>query len=496
MIAHLTLAALLSVAPTNEQVLRAVHQNFERVGRATPPEDAALSRAAGQIARDALTVGVANAASLVGVTAAVSTNGGWDPSPKAVVIRSAPDELLLLLEKHELGGEPASLVGVAIEQDQNRAAVAVLIAHRQVDLERFPRTLPRPALDTKRLCGALRAPLTTAELFITRPGGEVDRGEMTNTKGRVCAPLAFPTAGRHTVELLAKGPRGPQVAALFFVDVGDVGDAQAEAVLAEPSSDADARAQLLVRINALRLRMGAGALLPDPLLERVAQAWAERLAAQNFFTHVAPDGSDLKGRLLESGYHFATAGENLSLDRGPLAAHFGIEHSPGHRRNLLEKAHQRLGIGLALRADGLTVLVEVLAQPAAQQEPAVVADPVSAAYQAIAGLRASRKLRALTPHPLLEALAQQHARAALEADTLKPQLAGRPGLHDQVFETVAEAKAVAIDVFIADSPTRIAESKNLTSATNALIGVGIVRGDSAHYGNDKYWIVVVYAAPN
>jgi uncharacterized protein YkwD len=314
---------------------------------------------------------------------------------------------------------------------------------------------------------------------------------MTPQMNGLCAALTFPSTGRHTVEVLARGPRGPEVAALFFVDVGQVDD-DGEAWVDEPKTDAEARARLLVRINALRLELGLAPLAADAALDAIAQAWAERLAHENFFSHVAPDGSDLKGRLTAGGYRFASAGENLGVASGPLAAHFGIEHSPGHRKTLLEASHRKLGVGLARRADGLTVVVEVLATPPVATEAS--ADPLKAAYAAIAAERARKGLPPLQTSAALEGLAQAHARAALAAQLPKAELPGQPNLHERAFALLDEAQAVSVDVFVSDAPDRIVDSKNLAEARNTHVGVGLVHGKSQKCGDERYWIVVIYAA--
>jgi hypothetical protein len=97
---------------------------------------------------------------------------------------------------------------------------------------------------------------------------------------------------------------------------------------------------------------------------------------------------------------------------------------------------------------------------------------------------------------MLEALAQQHARDALDAQIPKAALPGRKRLHDLVFESVEAAKTVSVDVFVAQSPRLIVESKNLLGPQGTMVGVGVARGDSAKYGNGRYWIVVIYAGPN
>lgn len=494
----LLLLSLLAAAPTRGDLERTVRDRFEAVGRTSPPIDATLSRAADELARRALAHGVENAASLLHVTAALSRQRGWDPNPVVVALRASSDVLGAELQKQDLGSEPTTHVGVGLAVGPERSAAIILLARRRIELAPFPRAFPKPVL-SQRLCGVLAEGLDSAELFITRPQGAVERIPMpvpSGVEGPVsadsrCASLDFSTPGRHAVEVLASGARGPEVAALFFVDVGAV-RAEAEDALPEPKDAQSARAVLLLRINALRLQMGLVPVQPDAELEAVAQAWAQRLADENFFSHVAPDGATLKQRLTNSGYKFSAAGENLGLSSGPLAAHFGIEHSPGHRNNLLEPGHRRLGLGLATRSDGLQVLVEVLAAPLQIAEEK---DPLASVYASIAAERKRRKLPALATSAVLEGLAQAHVREALAKDLPKADLPGRPRLHQRAFELVEELSAVSVDVLVADAPRLGSESKNLATAGNRLVGVGLVKGDSPRFGPGRYWIVVIYGVP-
>lgn len=484
----------LAAAPSDEGLLSAVRNRFERAGRQAPAEEPALSRAARELAVRALHRGVGEAGGLLSVTRAVSYSGGWDPNPVAVMVRGDIDEVAAGIEKQLVTDEPVSWVGVGQAQEKNLAAAVVLLAFRSVDLLPFPRRFRSPPPLPQRLCGRLRAPLETAEVFVTRPGGDVDRSAFDATPdGLRCASLPLGQPGRHTVEILARGPQGPVVAALFFAEIG-ASPVESEEYFVEPATDADARVQLLAKINRLRIHMGAQALLQDASLDAVAQNWANRLAEQGFFSHVAPDGGDLPRRLREAGYSFVSAGENLGLAPGPLAAHFGLEHSPGHRSNLLDPKHRALGLGLARRSDGLTVLVEVFALPKA---PATqnAGDARAKVYQALDAERSKRGLRALAPHAVLEALAQAHAESALAAGAPKADLPDRPSLHQKVFEQLEEVSEAAVDVVIADDLELIATStKNLARPANSLVGVGVSRGTAAKFSDARYWIVVIYAA--
>lgn len=344
----LGLTLLLLAAPPDPASLarKAVVDQFERKGRSNPLDDAALDQAAKELAQKALDTSAAEAADLLTLTAALSRAGGFDPTPRALLLKGSPAEepLKSLRARGDLADEPVTHLGVGAAQRGDKVALCVLLAERRAEVEAFPRHLgshPKP----ERLCATLKDGYQSADLFVTRPDGEVEKQPMRHDKAsqRVCADVALGGDGRYTVELLARGEFGPQVAALFFVQVGAKATLDAAASFQEPTQPDEAKARLTLAINNLRKGFGFSPLTRDEQLDAIAQAWDERLASENFFAHVAPDGEDLKGRLRKAGYHYRTAGENLGLASGPLAAHFSIEHSPGHRKNLLEPAYSKIG---------------------------------------------------------------------------------------------------------------------------------------------------------
>lgn len=484
------LAVLLAAASLEQSATTLVRERFEVAGRTLPAEDVHLSSAARSLAAVALERSASDATGLLAVTEAVSTAGGWDPSPTAILIKAPKVQLLEELKKQaRLANEPASALGIGVAERGDRAALCVLLAQRKLELGPVARRVAKTPKSVS-VCGVLAPPLERAELFVTAPSGAVSRFPMSASAAGHCGSFRPASEGRSVVEVLARGPKGPEVAALFFVDVG-AASASSDRREVEPASEAEARRLLTARINALRTTMGVRAVSPDAALDAVAQGYAARMASEGFFAHVDPSGGDLKARLAEVKYRYAAAGENLGASTGPLAAHFGIEHSPGHRLNLLEPAHRALGLGLATRAsDGLTVLVEVLAAPLDDGG----ADPLGAAYRALDAHRASRQLPPLRRHPVLEAIAQEHARGCLERDLLKADRSDGRKLHERVFEAMPEVREVSVDLAIVEAPSLVPNSKNLGDARYGAVGLGLVRGDSPTYGADKLWLVVVYAS--
>lgn len=482
----LLLATWLAVSPTS---LEEVQRHFDRHGRATPRRDAALEQAAARLADRALDHPAAEISAQASVTAALSAAGGWDPAPRALVFRARPASAALeALRAHgSVADEPASHAGAATAVSGALGTVVVLLSERRAELEPFARGLPAP-VRSQPLCGRLLADLVDPELFVTEPEGAVTRRTATVTDGRFCVDVPLARPGRHVVEIMSRSPaRGPEVAALFFTDVAGAAAPRAEQAFIEPPNDAAARAAIRSRVDQLRAAHGARPLAPDAALDKVAQAYAARMAVRHFFAHVAPEGDDVRKRLQSAGYAFVSAGENLGSAPGPLAAHFGIEHSPGHRKNLLEPTHEALGVGIAWEEAGegprQALVVELLARPASE-----VADPAGAAYRALADRRASLGLPALERSEVLEQMARAHARAAVATNTPRATLPGGRPLAERVLEATHH-RSVAVDVLVADSPMQVASATHVVDARARLTGVGLVREQG------RWWMVLVTAEP-
>lgn len=494
MLAHVLTAALAAASADDlERGARShVLAQFERVGRKNPDADGPLDKAARLLAERALARGAAAAAELLSLTQAISVAQAADPPPRALILRGSPREepLRELKARADLAAESATHLGVAAVEDSARSAIVVLLADRKADLDPFPRRFANP-VPPQKLCATLVRRLPKMELYVTRPSGSVDRIPSAESGGKHCAQVGFPLPGRHTVELLARGDKGPEVAALFFVQVGPEEKEAFGRPIVEPSGLAEGRAAVLLAINALRAGFGAEPLALDPALTDAAQAYAERMAREDFFAHVAPDGSDLRKRLASRAYRYTAAGENLGMASGPLAAHFGIEHSPGHRKNTIDPTFSVAGIGIAPKADRQVVLVEYYARPAAGAPSGRT--PAELAYAAINDARVRAGLKPLERSVELERLATEHAGKALALDVAKIELPAVPRLHDRVFAARADVSRAAADMFVADSPALITDSRNLSDKANALVGVGVVQGDSPTHGRSRFWVVVIYA---
>jgi uncharacterized protein YkwD len=492
---QIALSAVVSLSSSDleQNAARHLSQEFERVGRSIPTVDESLTRAARALARETLETNATEAANVLSVSQAVSDAEGYDPSPRALIIRGSPPDQALasFLSRTDANQEPASSMGVGAWIRGDSAALVALLAMRRISLKPFPR-FPKPN-SSPQLCGKLMSSLHAADVFVTRPNGEVSKVPLAlGEDARFCAKVVFPSPGRYSIEVIGHGAQGPEVAALFFADVGAAAPRAGHSRPSEPTSAAEARSGILARINSLRKAHNLELVELDEKLNSVAQSYSELMAAQNFFAHVAPDGSDLRNRLQRAGYSYRIAGENLGLASGPLAAQFCIEQSPGHLRNLIDGRYKRVGVGVAyqkLEGRPQAIVTEILTEPVAAS-----ADPIQDAYRSVQQKRATLKLPALRRSEVLEQIAAEHAKRALELDRPDTQLPGTP-LQDRVFAALKDIRTTAVDFFISESPQLITDSKNLRDRRNDRVGIGAVKGNSATYGKNKYWVVVIYAAP-
>ncbi|WP_320670966.1 CAP domain-containing protein [Patulibacter defluvii] len=136
-----------------------------------------------------------------------------------------------------------------------------------------------------------------------------------------------------------------------------------------PDADLQPSAENLERVRSAtaclvareRARRGIGGLGNRQVLRRMADGYARLMVREDFFGHVTPSGVSFSRRIAAAGYpprrRAWRAGENLAWGTGKMATPRDVVRrwmaSPGHRRNLLDRAFDETGIGIALGAPGV-----------------------------------------------------------------------------------------------------------------------------------------------
>jgi uncharacterized protein YkwD len=129
----------------------------------------------------------------------------------------------------------------------------------------------------------------------------------------------------------------------------------ADAVPAADNLPAIGQATLCL-VNQQRAAGGLQALRVNTRLSSASIGYSQRMVAQAFFAHEAPDGTTLVQRLTSVGYLNGgddwVVGENIGWGQGPLSTPRAMVeawmNSSGHRRNILSADYGEIGLGLAL----------------------------------------------------------------------------------------------------------------------------------------------------
>jgi uncharacterized protein YkwD len=172
----------------------------------------------------------------------------------------------------------------------------------------------------------------------------------------------MPTRPRHAVAFLLGFWLGlalflPLAAPAAF-DAEGRAEARARARAAKPA-DAELAAlehALHVGVNDYRKEHNLVALVRRDSLDTVARAHSADMAARRYLSHETPEGVNWVGRLARGGVEgFTMAGENVGLTSRPSPNDEILQgwiRSPVHRENLVGRAYNATGLGIARAADG------------------------------------------------------------------------------------------------------------------------------------------------
>lgn len=109
------------------------------------------------------------------------------------------------------------------------------------------------------------------------------------------------------------------------------------------------RQEMLERINTLRKEAGRPPLTLEPRLTTSAQGHADDMLKRTYYSHVSPEGTPPRQRVLAAGYSGEIIAENIAA--GQTSVELAVDawmHSTEHRRNILDPRFQEIGIGMAV----------------------------------------------------------------------------------------------------------------------------------------------------
>jgi len=134
-----------------------------------------------------------------------------------------------------------------------------------------------------------------------------------------------------------------------------------------PPQPAELEARAFEAVNDERRARGLAALELDPRLVEVARAHSRDMARKGYFSHVAPDGTNVQQRVRRHGLDFVRVGENLHKsvnyeDPVAVAVRSWLE-SPNHRELMLSPDFRRTGVGVAVNDAGVVHFTQLFLTP-------------------------------------------------------------------------------------------------------------------------------------
>jgi uncharacterized protein YkwD len=112
-------------------------------------------------------------------------------------------------------------------------------------------------------------------------------------------------------------------------------------------SGAVSRSELILAMNTLRVSHGLPALIADPIVNAVAQATAEIMAANNMSWHMG----NVRGRIAAAGYGGGAtvwATENFAVGHMSIDEIMQVWADPEHMRPAVNPAYCHVGAGVAI----------------------------------------------------------------------------------------------------------------------------------------------------
>lgn len=99
-------------------------------------------------------------------------------------------------------------------------------------------------------------------------------------------------------------------------------------------------------LNNVRQENGAPPVTFDARLNSAAQAHAQDMLTNDYFSHVGLNGSTVGSRVQNQGYNFSRVGENIAAGyRTEQTVLNGWVNSPGHQRNNIDPRFEEFGLG-------------------------------------------------------------------------------------------------------------------------------------------------------
>jgi uncharacterized protein YkwD len=431
--------------------------------------------------------------------------------------------LKITLEDRSVRWGRYNSLAVAATRMGPTTSVAVLLSRRTAD---FLEQEGSPDEVMLRIASEYAVPT----LFVTRPDGLVERRPPLRDGDLWRADLSTPFPGAWLFELMAEGPLGPEVLALWPRTRSDLGRVRGRSSPVEvglrdwpnptahphrgpiawtpyPTSDdvdarqrvapidsaswvqgsgagpdrpptaADAQAaedRLWELISATRAARGLPALRRHPSITSAARKHARELAVGPF-GHETASGTALD-RLGAEGLTPARVTENIARAADITQAHAALMASPAHRANLLDPTVSAGGVGVVLTREpsgrwsavAAEVFATLLADDGPVDWPTALADRIDAR-------RVAAGREPLIRRDTISAIARRAADEMIEAGVLKLTPQRRKGLAEEIRFHYINTHNVGIDLMVTAEPRSVDRIAHVLDDRFTELGAAVVR---------------------
>jgi uncharacterized protein YkwD len=184
-------------------------------------------------------------------------------------------------------------------------------------------------------------------------------------------PFLAPTAGRR-----ATGRLGVLVALLFAItSVASLAQPAPTYAWGEGKFSAASEKDLIALTNRSRAAAGLKALKTDSTLRSVARWRSKDMIDRDYFGHDIPGYGSVFKKLDSKGYCYKVAGENIGWGEGfpddtaTATIHGMFMDSSGHRKNILGKSWDVIGVGAYQGPDGKKMWTVLFADKCGAAKP-------------------------------------------------------------------------------------------------------------------------------
>ncbi len=113
-------------------------------------------------------------------------------------------------------------------------------------------------------------------------------------------------------------------------------------------------------VNSQRSANGQSVLTYSTEAANVAQAKAEDMATNNYFSHTSPTYGSAFDMLKANGVSYSSAGENIAKGQTSSSSVMNAwMNSSGHRANILSSSYKSIGVGCAADSSGTLYWVQI-----------------------------------------------------------------------------------------------------------------------------------------